>query len=106
MTLSREGLQVFSAANLNSALLQLRVLQPDLIIISGDCPAQEPSDAERQIRALSAAPLLMLTGSIAANIEPGGARSSLFNVEKLRAAVACAFGERDTDEPHPAISPA
>ena len=33
MILCGEGLQVFAATSLHSALLQLRVLQPDLIIL-------------------------------------------------------------------------
>lgn len=60
MTLSQEGVRVFSALNLSSALLQLRVLQPDLIIIGFDrCDAGECS-AVAQISRLSAAPVLAL----------------------------------------------
>ena len=36
MTLSQEGVRVFSAVSLQSALLQLRILQPDLIIVGFD----------------------------------------------------------------------
>ncbi len=70
MTLNQEGMLVFSAVNLGSALLQLRVLQPDLIILRLDGPALQgggtsldgltPGAAVEQIRRLSQAPLLAL----------------------------------------------
>jgi DNA-binding response OmpR family regulator len=58
MVLSQEGMRVFSAVSLCSALLQLRVLQPDLIIIGFDGQAGEGVAAK--IHVLSAAPLLVL----------------------------------------------
>jgi DNA-binding response OmpR family regulator len=60
MTLCHEGMRVFSAMNLSSALLQLRVLQPDLIIIGLGRQELEASDAAAQIKALSHSPLLAL----------------------------------------------
>ena len=60
MTLSCERMRVFSAISLSSALLQLRVLQPDLIIIGIDRQELEESAAVAQIKALSSAPLLVL----------------------------------------------
>ena len=60
MTLCHEGMRVFSAVNLSSALLQLRVLQPDLIIIGLGRPELEASDAAAQIKSLSHSPLLAL----------------------------------------------
>ena len=50
MTLCYEGMRVFSAVNLSSALLQLRVLQPDLIIIGSGRHELEASDAWRRSR--------------------------------------------------------
>ncbi len=60
MTLSQGGARVFSAVNLASALLQLRVLQPDLIIIGLDGQDGEVSAVLAQIRAVSTSPLLAL----------------------------------------------
>ena len=60
MTLSQERMRVFSALNLSSALLQLRVLRPDLIIVGFDGQDGEESAVVAQIRALSLAPLLAL----------------------------------------------
>ena len=60
MTLNQEGVRVFSAVNLSSALLQLRVLQPDLIIIGLDQLELDVDAAVAQIKALSSAPLLAL----------------------------------------------
>ena len=60
MTLSCERMQVFSATSLGSALLQLRVLQPDLIIIGLDRQELVESAGVAQIKALSSAPLLVL----------------------------------------------
>jgi DNA-binding response OmpR family regulator len=60
MTLSHEGMQVYSAVTLSSALLQLRVLEPDLIIVALDHSGIEGSKAASQIRTLSASPLLAL----------------------------------------------
>jgi DNA-binding NtrC family response regulator len=92
MTLSHEGMRVFSAVSLDSALLQLRVLQPDLIIIGLDRQALEDSAATVQIRALSPAPLLVLgheDGATPAAM-PGIADSLPYplNVEQLCAKVA------------------
>ena len=58
MTLSHEGMRVFTAVNLNSALLQLRVLQPDLIIVGGAYDELQESNAVTKIKALSHSPLL------------------------------------------------
>jgi len=71
MTLSQEGLQVFSAISLRSALLQLRVIQPDLIILGADPHEIEKGQAVAQIRALCPAPLLALEGQGGAIPGPG-----------------------------------
>ena len=60
MTLSHAGLRVYSAVSLDSALLQLRVLEPDLILVGFDHAGPAESSAAVQIRALSASPLLAL----------------------------------------------
>jgi DNA-binding response OmpR family regulator len=60
MTLSSERIRVFSATSLSSALLQLRVLQPDLIIVGSDGPELFTRTAVAQIKALSNVPLLLL----------------------------------------------
>jgi DNA-binding response OmpR family regulator len=92
MTLSHEGLRVFSAVTLDSALLQLRVLQPDLIIIDLDGQEPERSVAVAQIRALSPAPLLALGSADKAGAPPRqGVVDTLpypFNVGQLCVKVA------------------
>lgn len=60
MTLSQERMWAISAASVASALLQLRVLQPDLIIIGIDQKEFEPSTMVALIRTQSASPLLIL----------------------------------------------
>jgi DNA-binding response OmpR family regulator len=60
MTLSQEGMCVFSAINLASALLQLRVLRPDLIIVALDRRLLVDGAAVAQIKALTEAPVLAL----------------------------------------------
>jgi len=70
MTLSHEGLRVYSAVNLDSALLQLRVLRPDLIIVGLDHQSPEGSRVARQLRALSPSPLLALGGESGAPVGP------------------------------------
>lgn len=60
MTLCHEGMRVFSAMNLGSALLQLRVLESDLIIIGNGREALDAGDAVAKIKALSLSPLLAL----------------------------------------------
>ena len=70
MTLSHEGLRVFSAVTLDSALLQLRILQPDLIIVDFDGQEPEESVAVAQIGALSPAPLLALGAADDAGAPP------------------------------------
>lgn len=61
MALNEEGMFVFSAVNLGSALLQLRVLQPDLIIIALDAHALRDGTAVDQIKKLCTAPILAVT---------------------------------------------
>jgi DNA-binding response OmpR family regulator len=60
MTLISERIKVFSAISLSSALLQLRVLQPNLIIVGSDGPGMSMGSAVAQIKALSDVPLLLL----------------------------------------------
>lgn len=62
MTLCGEGLQVFSAASLRSALLQLRVLQPDLIIFGTAGAGRDGCSALSEVRAHSRACVLVLGG--------------------------------------------
>lgn len=71
MTLSQEGVRVFSAINLASALLQLRVLQPDLIILGLGQQEYEAGAALAQIRALSLSPLLLLGDGSGGRPGPG-----------------------------------
>jgi DNA-binding response OmpR family regulator len=71
MTLSCEGMRVFSAISLGSALLQLRILQPDLIIVGFDGQELDESAAVTQIKALSPSPLLVLGRSADAPARPG-----------------------------------
>jgi DNA-binding response OmpR family regulator len=71
MTLSQEGLRVFSAISLSSALLQLRVIQPNLIILGIDWHEIEQGQAVDQIRTLCPAPLLALGGKNGATTGPG-----------------------------------
>jgi len=70
MTLSHAGLRVYSAVTLDSALLQLRVLEPDLIIVGFDHSGIEAHQAARQIRALSKSPLLALADESGASPGP------------------------------------
>lgn len=63
MILCGEGLQVFSAASLRSALLQLRVLRPELIILGATNAARDGSSPVPEIRALSPAQVLALEGA-------------------------------------------
>ena len=102
MTLSHEGLRVFSASSLDSALLQLRVLQPDLIIIGLDRQELDDGAAAAQIRALSPSPLLVLghdDGATAAAM-PGIADSLSYplNVEQLCAKAAGLLGEQNLSD--------
>ena len=71
MILCGEGLQVFSAASLRSALLQLRVLQPDLIILDADTTGSEGGSPISEIRALSKARVMALDGKGAGGSAPG-----------------------------------
>jgi two-component system, OmpR family, KDP operon response regulator KdpE len=65
LTLASERIKVFSAISLSSALLQLRVLQPDLIIVGSDGPGMCTRTAVAQIKALSDVPLLLLESETA-----------------------------------------
>lgn len=60
MTLSQERVWVLSAASVASALLQLRVLRPDLIIVDFHQEELAPGAAVALIRTQSASPLLVL----------------------------------------------
>ncbi len=70
MTLSHEGLRVYSAVNLDSALLQLRILKPDLIIVGLDHQATQQNGTAGKIRELSRSPLLALGGECGASLGP------------------------------------
>lgn len=90
MTLSHEGMRVFSAISLDSALLQLRVLQPDLIIVGFDRQKPDESIAVTQIKMLSRAPLLALEDGTDGAPVPDFADTLSYplNVELLCAKVA------------------
>ena len=90
MTLSQEGFSVSSAVNLNSALLQLRVLRPDLIIVGFDQLEFDVDAAVAQFKALSSAPLLARGDGDGAPPVPGIADtlSCPLNVGQLCAKVA------------------
>jgi hypothetical protein len=70
MTASSERIRVFSAVSLGSALLQLRVLHPDLIIVGSDGPELTTRAAVAQVKALAGVPLLLLGWETAPKI-PG-----------------------------------
>jgi DNA-binding response OmpR family regulator len=61
LALSHQGFQVFSAPSGTSALLQLRVVQPDLIILDILMPGIDGWDTLEQIRAFSNIPIIVLT---------------------------------------------
>ena len=69
LALSHGGFQVSSAPNGSSALLQLRVVQPDVVILDILMPAPDGWETLRQIRALSNVPVLILTASNEAGLE-------------------------------------
>lgn len=95
MTLNQEGVRVFSAVSFKSALLQLRVLQPDLIIVDFDGYDTGEWSAVSQINALSTAPVLTLGGSHHASPVPGIAATlpHPIDVAQLCAKVAKLLGE-------------
>lgn len=94
LTLGQEGLRVFSAVSLNSALLQLRTLRPDLIIIGPGWQELGEGGAEARIKAVSAAPLLVLGNGAGATPGPGRAEPAPLplNPGELCARVAQALG--------------
>jgi DNA-binding response OmpR family regulator len=61
LALSHTGFQVFSAPNGSSALLQLRVVQPDLLILDILMPGLDGWETLQQIREFSSIPILILT---------------------------------------------
>lgn len=91
MILTGEGLQIFAAATLRSALLQLRVLQPDLIILGA---VNDAGSAVAVIRAISPARVLALDGA-GSTAEPGADRNLAhpFSASELCAAVLGLLGE-------------
>ena len=106
LTLGQEGMRVFSAVSLNSALLQLRTLRPDLIIIGSEGQEHGEGVAETRIKALSAAPLLVLGNGADTAPAPGGAVPApfLLNAGELCASVAQALGGRCESAPQSTIS--
>jgi DNA-binding response OmpR family regulator len=101
MMLSHEGLRVFSATSLGSALLQLRVLQPDLIIIGFDGQELAESAAVAQVKALSPAPVLVLGNATGTSRGPGVADCLTYplNIEQLCAKVALLLDTRVSTPP-------
>lgn len=95
MTLSQEGFSVFSAVNLNSALLQLRVLRPELIIVGFDQLEFDVDAAVARFKALSSSPLFVLGGSNGIAKRPGIADTLLdpFNVGELCVKVVRLLGK-------------
>jgi two-component system KDP operon response regulator KdpE len=61
LALSHAGFQVFSAPNGSSALLQLRVVQPDLVILDVLMPEPDGWRTLQHIREFSSVPILILT---------------------------------------------
>lgn len=94
MALSHAGMRVSSATTLNSALLQLRVLEPDLIIVGFDHSGIEENQAARQIRILSKAPLLALADESGALPGPEYADTVPYplNAGQLCKKIACLLG--------------
>ena len=101
MTLSHEGMRVYSATSLGSALLQLRVLQPDLIIIGFDGQELAESAAVAQVKALSPAPVLVLGNGTGTSRGPGIADCLTYplNIEQLCAKVALLLDTRVSTPP-------
>lgn len=90
MTFAQEGISVFSAVNFDSALLQLRVLHPDLIIIGAGQHREDENVVLAQIKALSASPLLALGDDSGEAPRPGVTEvlPYPYHVEQLCAKVA------------------
>lgn len=102
LALSHAGFQVFSAPNGSSALLQLRVVQPDLVILDVLMPEPDGWRTLQQIREFSSVPILILTALTAPDVKQQclaqGADSYLtkpIDVQNLQAqALALAQGNR------------
>jgi len=90
MILCGEGLQVFSAASLRSALLQLRVLHPDLIILGTAGAVWDGGSPVSEIHALSQARVLALAGISGGEPAHGADRTLAypFGASELCAAVS------------------
>jgi DNA-binding response OmpR family regulator len=63
MALSHDGFRVFLALNMNSALLQLRVFQPDLIVCHVLVSDADGWETLGRIRRVSEAPVVALVDS-------------------------------------------
>lgn len=61
LALSHGGFQVFSAPNGGSALLQLRVLRPDMVILDVMMPEPDGWETLQKIRETSSVPVMILT---------------------------------------------
>jgi DNA-binding response OmpR family regulator len=61
LALSHGGFQVFSAPNGSSALLQIRIVQPDLVILDILMPDLDGWGTLQRIREVSTVPILILT---------------------------------------------
>jgi DNA-binding response OmpR family regulator len=62
MALSHGGFQIFSAPTGNSALLQLDIVKPDLIILDILMPGLDGWETLRRVRETSNVPVIVLTG--------------------------------------------
>ena len=91
LALSHGGFQVFSAPNGSSALLQIRVIQPDLVILDLLMPDPDGWRTLQKIREVSAVPILILT----ALNEPDMAKKCL-----ARGADGCLFKPIDMQVLH------
>jgi DNA-binding response OmpR family regulator len=62
LALSEAGFQVFSAPSGNSALLQMDVVAPQLVVLDGQLPEMDGWEPLRRIRERSTVPIVVFAG--------------------------------------------
>jgi DNA-binding response OmpR family regulator len=110
LALSDAGFQVFSAPSGKSALLQMDVVSPQLIILDGQMPGMDGWETLRRIRAQSAVPVIVLLGLDGDN-QPAclaaGADACLvepFNIQELFARVYTLLSPEQGPAEHTAVA--
>lgn len=101
MFLLSKGLQVFAARSVQSALLQLRVLYPDLIILDGTETGNACAEIVSQLKQLSSAPVLVFRNAVSgAHRQPAvdGYLTYPVDIADLSAQVTCALERRNQDD--------